>query len=68
MAMVQKPTNVYRVELTEYERGWGSKHWETLYFDNEPEARKYAKDYNDEHNSQSTVPDWYVKAEYRGVA
>ena len=47
MAMVQKPTNVYRVELTEYERGWGSKHWETLYFDNEPEARKYAKDYND---------------------
>lgn len=68
MARVGKPTSVYRVELTEYERGWGSKPWETLYFDNEAEARQYATDYNDEHNSQPSVPDWYVKAEYRGVA
>ena len=70
MTRIEKPTSVYRVELTEYERGCGSKPWgtETLYFDNEAGARTYATDYNDEHNSEKSVPDWYVKAEYRGVA
>lgn len=65
MARVTIPT-AYRVELTEYERGWGQKPWSTEYFDNEEEARKYADDYNKEHNNKDYVPDWYVVAEYRG--
>ena len=66
MAQIEKPTTVYRVVLTEYERGWGSKPWDTLYFDNEPEARKYAADYNTEHNTATSAPDWYVVAAYAG--
>jgi hypothetical protein len=57
---------VFKVELTEYERGWGQKHWDTLYFDNESEARQYATDYNLKHNSKKVVPDWYVAASYGG--
>jgi hypothetical protein len=65
MAQITKPT-VFVVELTEYERGWGSKPWDTIYFDNEEEAKKYADDYNNEHNNKSEVPDWYVVARYCG--
>jgi len=65
MAQVTIQT-VYKVQLTEYERGWGQKPWETLYFDNEAEARKYADDYNKEHNNKDYVPDWYVIARYEG--
>jgi hypothetical protein len=65
MAQITKPT-AFRVELTEYERGWGQKPWDILYFDNKAEARKYADDYNKEHNNKDYVPDWYVVAEYRG--
>ena len=49
MAKISKPTG-FRVSLTEYERGWGQKPWDDVYFDNEAEARKYAVDYNKEHN------------------
>ncbi len=66
MPQVNKPTTVYKVVLTEYERGWGSKHWDTIYFDNAEEARKYALDYNIKHNSAKSTPDWYVRADYRG--
>jgi hypothetical protein len=65
MAQISIP-QAYRVDLTEYERGWGSKPFDTVYFDNEQEARKYAEDYNLRHNNQDTVPDWYVRADYRG--
>jgi hypothetical protein len=66
MPQVNKPTTVYKVVLTEYERGWGSKHWDTKYFDNAEEARKYALDYNIKNNSEKVTPDWYVRADYRG--
>lgn len=66
MAEVKMNQSLYKVELTEYERGWGSKHWDTKYFDNEAEAKKYAYDYNKEHNSKNEVPDWYVRADYAG--
>lgn len=56
----------YRVDIIESERGWGSKIDETLYFDNEEEAKKYVKDYNEKYNSQEEVPDWYMIAEYVG--
>ena len=64
MAMIQRPVG-YRVDLIEYERGRGSKIDETLYFDNEEEAREYVKTFN-ARNTATTVPDWYMIADYRG--
>jgi len=66
MAEVKLNGPIFKVELTEYERGWGEKHWDTKYFDNESEARKWAYDYNVKYNSENEVPDWYVRAEYVG--
>jgi hypothetical protein len=64
MARIEKPT-AYRVDLIEYERGWGSKVDDTLYFDNEAEAREYVTTFNAK-NTAKEVPDWYMIAEYRG--
>ena len=67
MARIEKPNVVaFRVELTEHERGWGSKHWDTWYFDNEAEARQAAVDYNRENNTAIRAPEWYVCAAYVG--
>lgn len=57
---------VYRVDIIESERGWGSKIDETKYFDNEQEARDFVKSYNDKYNPPGSVPDWYMIAEYCG--
>lgn len=65
MPQITKPTG-YRVSLTEYERGWGQKPWDDVYFDNETEAREYANAYNQKHNNKDYVPDWYVVARYEG--
>lgn len=65
MARIEKPRG-YRVTLTEYERGWGQRPWDDVYFDNEQEARQYAIEYNLKHNNKDYVPDWYVRAEYAG--
>jgi hypothetical protein len=64
MPRIEKPT-AYRVDLIEHERGWGSKVDEVLYFDNEAEAREYARSFNAK-NTAKEVPDWYMIAEYRG--
>ena len=64
MARIDRPVG-YRVDLIEYERGWGSKIDETLYFDNEEEAREYVRSFNAK-NTATTVPDWYMIADYRG--
>ena len=64
MAQIPKPVG-YRVDLIEFERGWGSKIDETRYFDNEAEARAYVKHFNSE-NTAAVVPDWYMIAEYIG--
>ncbi len=66
MAKVTLDRALYKVVFTEYERGWGSKHWDTEYYDNEAEARQRAIDYNLEHNNKDSVPDWYVRADYEG--
>lgn len=65
MPRIEKPT-AYRVDIIESERGWGSKIDETIYYDNEAEARKYVKDYNEKYNSSPDVPDWYMFATYVG--
>ena len=64
MARIDRPVG-YRVDLIEYERGWGSKVDETLYFDNEAEAREYVAKFNAK-NTETQVPDWYMIADYRG--
>ncbi len=64
MARIDRPVG-YRVDLIEYERGWGSKVDDTLYFDNEEEAREYVRSFNAK-NTATTVPDWYMIADYRG--
>lgn len=66
MAQIPRPT-AHRVDIIEYERGWGSKVDETIYFDNEAEARKYCDDFNSK-NTAKEVPDWYMIAEYQGLA
>lgn len=65
MARVELKT-AYRVDIIESERGWGSKIDETIYFDNEAEARKYVNDYNAEYNTATETPDWYMVAQYAG--
>ncbi len=68
MPRIERPNIVaFKVELTEYERGWGQKHWDTWYFDNEEEARQAAIDYNTKHNNLKEAPDWYVRADYVGA-
>lgn len=67
MPRISNPIVVaFKVELTEYERDWGQKHWDTWYFDNESEARQAAIDYNTKHNNLKEAPDWYVRADYVG--
>lgn len=66
MAQVKFDTTVFRVVLTEYDRFSGPSELDTIYFDNEAEARQYAIDYNTKNNDKSYVPDWYVRADYKG--
>ncbi len=54
---------VYKVNLTEYERGWGSKVFDTLYFKKEENALSYIKEYNSK-NTLYVTPDYYTKADY----
>jgi hypothetical protein len=65
MPRIQAPQAAYRVDIIESERGWGSKIDETIYFDSEEEARKYCEDFN-ARNTENAVPDWYMRADYRG--
>jgi len=58
---------IYRVDIVESERGWGSKIDEVKYFDNELEAQQFVKNYNLKWNNKDVVPDWYMVAEYRGM-
>jgi hypothetical protein len=65
MAQIPKPV-AHRVDIIEYERGWGSKVDEVIYFDNKEEAIKYCENFNAK-NTATEVPDWYMIAEYRGL-
>ena len=65
MAEIKIP-RAYRVDIIESERGWGQKIDETKYFDNEAEAREWARAYNAKYNTATQVPDWYMRAEYVG--
>ena len=65
MAQIPKPM-AHRVDLVEHDRFLGSKLDESLYFDNEDEARNYVQTFN-ARNTERTAPDWYMVAEYRGL-
>ena len=70
MARIKPPVAAYRVDIVEYERGWGSKIEESIYYDNAEEAKTYVQNYNDAHNPPlkfgEPVPDWYMVAQYIG--
>ena len=57
---------IYKVILTEYERGWNSKVFDELYFKKEENALSYIKEYNSKNNL-SITPEYYTKAEYIGA-
>jgi hypothetical protein len=63
VAKINKPI-AYRVDLVEHDRFLGSKLDESLYFDNEEEARNYVQSFNT-RNTARTAPEWYMVAEYR---
>ena len=45
MARVNQPVATYRVEFTEYERGWGQREMGEKFFDNENEAKQFCINY-----------------------
>lgn len=57
---------LHKVVLMEYERGWGSRVDDILYFRSKEDAEAYTKDFNSE-NTASSAPDWYMVATYKGV-
>lgn len=61
----KKHIKKHLVDIIESERGWGQKVDETLEFDTEEEAKQYCREYNSK-NTEARVPDWYMRAEYRG--
>jgi hypothetical protein len=61
-----KPIKTWRVDIMEYERGWGSRLDESIYFDNEVEAKDYVTKFNSQ-NTADTAPDWYMVASYQRV-
>ena len=56
---------IFKVEVWEYERGWGAKLDEVLHFDNETEAKEFVNRYNSK-NTEKVAPDWYMVAQYCG--
>lgn len=56
----------HKVILMEYERGWGSKVDEVIYFENELYAKTFVIDFNSENHGDFD-PDWYMTAEYQFI-
>lgn len=57
-------TPVYRVTMTEYERGWGQRPMGERYFDCERDAIAFCKEYNKDPGD----PDCFFRASYTRVA
>ena len=56
-----KYIKIYRVDILEYERGWGSRIEDTKYFKTLNIANRFITKYNSKNNLK-TVPDWYMIA------
>jgi hypothetical protein len=53
---------MYKANIWEYERGYGSKIDEVRSFDTKEERDEFVKKFNAQNTSE-TVPDWYMVAE-----
>jgi hypothetical protein len=51
-----------KVYIIESERGWGSKIDEVREFETLELAQSFCDDFNSQ-NTETTVPDWYMRAE-----
>ena len=54
---------LYKVTMTEYERGYGQRDMGTKFFDNEEEAKAFCAEYNREPGD----PDCFFRAAYSKV-
>lgn len=63
MSEVKINGSLYKVTMTEYERGYGQRPMGETFFDNETEAKLYCKEYNADPGD----PDCYFRADYRKV-
>lgn len=59
-----KDLGPFKVYIIESESGWGSKVDEIKEFPTREEARNFAADYNNTYNTSTTVPDWYMYANF----
>lgn len=64
MAEVKLKTSLYKVTMTEYERGWGQRPMGERYFDTEQDAIAFCKEYNKDPGD----PDCFYRASYTKVA
>jgi hypothetical protein len=62
MAQVHSPGPLYKVTMTEYERGWGQRDMGVTYFTTEEEAQKFCEEY------ASGDSECYYRASYQKVA
>lgn len=51
----------YKAFIMEYEKGWGNRVDEIREFDTIEERNAFITEYNS-HNTEETVPDWYMVA------
>jgi hypothetical protein len=58
-----KLNGLWKVQMTEYERGWGQRDMGTKFFDNEAEAQAFCEAYNKDPGD----PDCYFRASYSRV-
>lgn len=64
MAEVKLTRPLFKVTMTEYERGWGQRPMGERYFDNEAEARQFVAEYNRDPGD----PECFFRAEYHQIA
>jgi hypothetical protein len=64
MAEVKLQGPLFKVVMTEYERGWGQRPMGERYFDTEQDARAFC----DEYNRDPGDPDCYFRASYQRIA
>lgn len=63
MAEVKVPGALYKVTMTEYERGYGQRPMGEKFYDNEEEAKAFVAEYNKDPGD----PDCFYRADYRKV-
>jgi hypothetical protein len=58
-----KLNGLYKVTMTEYERGYGQRDMGTKFFDTEEEAKAFVEEYNKDPGD----PDCFFRASYRKI-